>query len=60
MKVLGPIVQVPLLSVSKARHHDPFRGGIAAQLVVTITLGPNPRGSLQLAEKSMAANRSRL
>jgi hypothetical protein len=44
-------LQVPVLSVSNARHHDPFRAGIAAQLVRYNHAGPNPRGSQQLAEK---------
>ena len=31
--VLGPVVQVPGLPVSNARHHNSFRRGVAAQLI---------------------------
>ena len=60
MRVLGPIVQVPVLSVSNARHHDPFRGGIAAQLVRYNHAGRTREGRSSLRKDRMAANQSRL
>jgi hypothetical protein len=34
MRVLGTVVQVPVLPVSNARHHDSFGGSVAVQLIV--------------------------
>ena len=33
MRVLRPVVQIPMLPMSNAGHHDPFRRAVAAQLV---------------------------
>jgi hypothetical protein len=33
VRVLGAVVQISVLSVSNAGHHQSFRGGVAAQLV---------------------------
>jgi hypothetical protein len=32
-RVLGPVVYIPVLSMSNTGHHDPFRRPIAAQFV---------------------------
>ena len=33
VRVLGAVVEVPMLSMSNTRHHNPFRRPVAAQLV---------------------------
>ena len=33
MRVLRPVVQIPMLPMSNAGHHDPFRRPVAAQFV---------------------------
>ena len=52
MRVLGPVVQVPVLPVSNAGHHDSFRGRVAAQLVRNDHARTPPAGGpQQLAEE---------
>ena len=52
MGVLSPVVQVPMLSMSNAGHHDPFRRPVAAQFVGNDHAWSTSRGTQQLAEKS--------
>jgi hypothetical protein len=51
MGILGPVVQVPMLSMSNTRHHDPFCGGVAAQFVCDDHAWSTPSCPQQLAEE---------
>ena len=52
MGVLGPVVQVPVLPVCHARHHDSFGGSVAAQFVCNDDAWmPTASDPQQLAEK---------
>src|ERR1700684_993844 len=33
MRVLRPVIQIPMLPMSNTGHNDPLRGGVAAQLI---------------------------
>jgi hypothetical protein len=51
MRVLGPVVQVPMLAMSNAGHHHSFRRPIAAQLVSNNDAGFATSCSQQLVKK---------
>jgi hypothetical protein len=50
MGILGPVVQIPMLSMSNTRHPDPFCGGVAAQFVCDDHAWSTPGCPQQLAE----------
>ena len=53
MRVLGPVVQIPVLAVSHAGHHHSFRGGVAAQFVrYDDSRLPTAVGSQKLAKEA--------
>jgi hypothetical protein len=51
MRVLGSVVQVPVLSMGNSGHHDSFRSGIAAQFVGNDHARLSPGASQQLAKE---------
>ncbi len=58
VRVLGSVVQIPMLSMSNAGHHHTFRGAVAAQLVSNND-GLRPVTCNSLRKKRIAAKRSR-
>ena len=52
VRVLSAVVEVPMLSMSNTRHHNPFRRPVAAQLVSNNDARFAPRYPQQLAEES--------
>ena len=52
VRVLGPIIQAPMLSMGNAGHNDGFRGRIASQLVRNNHAWSAPSCSQQLAKES--------
>ena len=52
MRVLGPVVQVPVLSVSDGRHDHSFRRSIASQLIGDHHARPPATATQQLTEKA--------
>ena len=51
MRVLGAVVQIPMLPVSNTRHHDSFRGPIATQLIGNDHARTPPGCAQQLTEE---------
>jgi hypothetical protein len=51
VRVLGPVVQVPMLSMGNAWHHNSFCSGIAAQLVSNNHARLTPGALQQLAKE---------
>jgi len=52
MRVLGPIVQIPMLPMRNTGHNDASRGGVAAQLVRDNHPRAAPGYRQQLAEET--------
>jgi hypothetical protein len=53
MRVLGPVVQIPVLPVSHAGHHHSFRSGVASELVRNDHARvPTPCGAQQPAKET--------
>ena len=53
MRILGPVVQIPMLPVSHAGHHHSLRDGVAAEFVrYDDSRAPTAVGPQQLAKEA--------